>query len=187
MGKDRRRGFPYTWIPGHLADAAGNVSPRSFLAAIRAAAIDTAEKYPHHEWALHYESIKRGVQVASDIRVAELREDYPWVNALMQPLKGLIVPAAFESVRGLWDGVIGQIQRRVQDGEERLPPAHLEDGPDGLRFDLEQLGIFVRLTDGRVNVPDVFRVGYGLGRRGGVKPLRTEKGPDGGGEQVERR
>lgn len=176
MGKDRRRGFPYTWIPGHLADAAGNVSPRSFLAAIRTAAADTGEKYPRHEWALHYESIKRGVQVASDIRVAELREDYPWVNALMQPLKGLVVPAPFESVVQLWDkgGVIGQLQGRVQGGEERLPPAHLDGPPEGLRVDLEQLGILVRLTDGRVNVPDVFRVGYGLGRRGGVKPLRTD-------------
>ena len=32
--------------------------------------------------------------------------------------------------------------------------------------------VFLSLRDGRVNVPDVFRVGYGLGRRGGVKPVR---------------
>ena len=40
------------------------------------------------------------------------------------------------------------------------------------RDDLEALSIFQRLLDGRVNIPDVFRVGYGLGRRGGVKPAR---------------
>ena len=34
------------------------------------------------------------------------------------------------------------------------------------------LGVFHPLYDGRVNIPDVFRVGYGLGRRGGVKPAR---------------
>src|SRR5690606_1130957 len=38
MGRDPRRGFPYTWIPSHLADASGKVSPRSFLAALREAA-----------------------------------------------------------------------------------------------------------------------------------------------------
>ena len=31
---------------------------------------------------------------------------------------------------------------------------------------------FQPLYDGRVNIPDVFRVGYGLGRCGGVKPVR---------------
>lgn len=37
--------------------------------------------------------------------------------------------------------------------------------------DLESLGVFRRLKDGRVDVPGVFRVGYGLGRRGGVRPV----------------
>lgn len=56
MGQDRRRGFPYTWLPNHLGDAYRLVSPRSFLAAIRHAAEDTPrESYPY---ALYYESIK---------------------------------------------------------------------------------------------------------------------------------
>lgn len=54
----------------------------------------------------------------------------------------------------------------------KLPPRHVEQGPDGVRTDLESLGVFMRLHDGRVNIPDVFRVGYGLGRRGGVRPIR---------------
>ena len=54
----------------------------------------------------------------------------------------------------------------------KLPPRHVEQGPDGVRTDLEALGVFLRLRDGRVNIPDVFRVGYGLGRRGGVRPIR---------------
>jgi hypothetical protein len=28
------------------------------------------------------------------------------------------------------------------------------------------------MTDDRVNLPDVYRVGYGLGRKGGVKTVR---------------
>jgi len=172
MGRDRRRGFPYTWIPGHLADGHGRTSPRSFLAALREAADDTRLRYPNHDTALHYESIKRGVQRASQIRVRELKEDYPWVDLLMEPLRGMNVPLKFDDVKRRWQeaDALNRIIRRVQDKEERLPPAHLEDGPDGIRQDLEDLGIFYRMSDGRVNIPDVFRLGYGLGRRGGVKP-----------------
>ena len=80
------------------------MSPRSFLAALRTAAEDTAERYPADE-----------------------------------------------------DGV-------------RLPPRRIDLGADGVREALEFLGIFFRMRDGRVNIPDVYRVGYGLGREGGVKP-----------------
>ena len=75
MGRDRRRGFPYTWLPNHLGDAHRQVSPRSFLAAVRRAAQDQPRE--SYEWALFYESIKRGVQEASRIRVKEMQEDYP--------------------------------------------------------------------------------------------------------------
>ena len=34
------------------------------------------------------------------------------------------------------------------------------------------MGIFLRMRDYRINIPDVLRVGYGLGRKGGVKPVR---------------
>ena len=29
-----------------------------------------------------------------------------------------------------------------------------------------------RLSDGRIQMPDVYRIAFGLGRRGGVKPLK---------------
>jgi hypothetical protein len=43
MGRDHRRGYPYTWVPNHLADAEGRSSPRSFIVALRKAAEDTQE------------------------------------------------------------------------------------------------------------------------------------------------
>lgn len=176
MGRDARRGLPYTWVPNHLADARGETSPRSFLAALRAAADDTAERYADHSFALHYESIKRGVQEASKIRVSELAEDYPWVDVLMKALEGLVVPCPFDDIAARWQErtAIEALKQRVSAGDERLPPAHLDEGDAGLRKDLEDLGIFHRLADGRVNIPDVYRVGYGLGRRGGVRPVRRE-------------
>jgi len=169
MGRDRRRGFPYTWVVGHLADAHGQTSPRSFLAALRAAAEDSKERHPQHDWPLHYESIKRGVQRASGIRRQELQEDYPWVDALMKPLEGQVVPCPFETIAAVWRET--RASEKLKAGG-RLPPASLAQGPEGLRRDLEELGIFQRMRDGRVNIPDVYRVAYGVGRRGGVKPIK---------------
>jgi hypothetical protein len=94
----------------------------------------------------------------------------------MQPLSGLFVPCEFGVIQERWEqeGVLDKL-RHWPPAEAKLLPAHLEDGYAGLRKDLEELGIFIRMEDGRVNIPDVFRVGYGLGRKGGVKPLRTQE------------
>lgn len=178
MGREARRGIPYTWLPNHLADGHGQVSPRSFLKALRQAAEDSQGRYPNHPWALHYESIKRGVAEASTIRVHEIEEDHPWVRMLLEPLRGLKVPCAREEVFSLWQvvDVRPQIERaaaspRQEDGFY-ASPAHLEEGPDGLLRDLRDIGILIFEPDGRLNLPDVYRVGYGLLRKGGVKPVR---------------
>ena len=174
MGTDRRRGFPYTWIPNHLADTDGRVSPRSFLAALQTAADDTANRYSEYTKALHYDSIRRGVQSASQIRVNEVQEDYPWVHRVLDPLRGMVVPCRFDEVEERWRSrrVVDRLVEEADQDEVKLPPRHLDRGADGVREALETLGIFLRMHDGRVNIPDVFRVGYGLGRKGGVKPLR---------------
>ena len=174
MGTDHRRGFPYTWIPNHLGDAKGMVSPRSFIAALRAAADDTADRYPEHDYALHYGSVKRGVQEASKIRVRELQEDYPWVDRLLDPLSGIVVPCRFEEIASAWKrgGILEHVSDQIDQNDVKLPPRNIDRGAIGVREDLESLGVFRRLGDGRVDIPDVFRVGYGLGRKGGVKPVR---------------
>ena len=53
-----------------------------------------------------------------------------------------------------------------------LPPQHADRGSEGVRKDLERIGIFETMKDGRVNLPDLYRVGFGLGRRGGVPPIK---------------
>lgn len=168
MGRDPRRGVPYTWAVNHLSDGRGQTSPRSFLAAIRHAAEDTQFNYQSHPLALHYESIKRGIQKASEIRVQEMAEDYPWVLDVLSCLSGNNVPIEFEVVREKW-------QEKFPAGFEgvsqtRLPAQHLDRGWEGVREDLQRLGLFETKRDGRIDMPDLYRVGFGLGRRGGVRP-----------------
>jgi len=169
MGRDKRRGIPYVWSVGHLFDGKGRTSPRSFLAAIRQAAEDSLERYPDHPFALHYESIKRGIQKASEIRVNEMAEDYPWVRAVMSPLNGLTVPCDYPSILERWMENV-PIDLTTAFRVERLPPQHAERGWDGIKEDLIRLGVFDVKKDGRIDMPDLYRVGFGLGRRGGVKP-----------------
>lgn len=172
MGRDRRRGVPYTWSVNHLADGRGLTSPRSFLAAIRQAAEDSQERDSPHAYALHFESIKRGIQKASEIRVDEVAEDYPWVRNVLEVLSGLSVPCTEDVVYEKWSG---KFPRGPQDiPPNRLPPQHAERGWPGVREDLERLGLLETKKDGRIDMPDLYRVGFGLGRRGGVKP-RTRK------------
>ena len=168
------RGATYTWIPNHLGDTEGRASPRSFLAALKEAARDTDERYPDHDRALHYDSIKQGVQKASGIRVREIREDYPWVHRALEPLGGLSVPCAFGDIEERWGekDVIARLKCEAANDEVKLPPPQIDRGAVGVREDLEALRIFHRMFDGRVQIPDVFRVGYGLLRKGGVKPVR---------------
>lgn len=168
MGRDRRRGVPYTWSVGHLADGRGQTSPRSFLAAIRQAAEDSRDRYPGHDYALHFESIKRGIQKASEIRVQEMAEDYPWVPDVLSALKSTNVPTEYQAIRALWERKFPKGIETVMSGY--LPAQHADHGWDGVRGDLERLGLVEMRRDGRLDMPDLYRVGFGLGRKGGVKP-----------------
>ncbi|AUX71981.1 hypothetical protein SM114_03825 [Erwinia pyrifoliae] len=168
MGKDRRRGVPYIWAVSHLADGNGRTSPRSFLAAIRQAAEDSRDKYQDHPYPLHYESVKRGVQEASGIRVGELAEDYPWVRVFFDPLGGLTVPVDFSYVLQRWHDAFPNGPQDA--GNNRLPPQHVEKGWPGIKQDLLRIGVFEERADERIDMPDLYRVGFGLGRKGGVKP-----------------
>ncbi|MCG8554179.1 MAG: hypothetical protein MJD61_02650 [Proteobacteria bacterium] len=156
MGTNRRRGKTYTWVPNHLADALQRVSPRSFLAAMRAASTHSAPStHP-----LHWKGLQEGVRVASNYRVQEIEEDLPWAHAAMEILSDLVVPCAVSKITSAW--------RRGQLLEQglRSAPQSLEE----VLRELKEMGIFARLPDGRINIPDVYRVGFRLRRKGGLKP-----------------
>jgi hypothetical protein len=169
MGTDARRGVPYVWSVSHLSDGHGLTSPRSFLAAIYSAAEDSATRYESYPYALHYEIIKRGIQKASQIRVDEIAEDYPWIRILLKPLAGMNVPCEFEGIEQAWSEKFPEGLDVIEG--KALPQDQRGKDWDGIRDTLERLGLFViRKKDKRIDMPDLYRVGFGLGRKGGVKP-----------------
>ncbi|MGA7750449.1 MAG: hypothetical protein WCA63_09910 [Gallionella sp.] len=176
MGKGPKRGFPYTWLPNHLIDGRDQVSPRSFVAALRHAVLEDDNILADWPYALYYRAIQAGVQKASQIRVDEItQEDYPWVESLMKPLNGNItVPCDPKDMIRLWqkNKTIDSLRDDQMTREVKLPPPHLEDREKGVLQDLEDLGVIQRMWDGRIQMPDVYRIAFGFGRRGGVKPLK---------------
>lgn len=172
MGTDKRRGVPYIWTVGHLADTRQQTSPRSFLAAIRRACEDSYDNHPQSEFAIHYESIKRGVQAASEIRVNEMQEDNPWVEKLLTLLQGRNVPCSFNEIEDIWSAKYptgpGEL---VEEFPQQAPPEFKDKNWSDVRDMLERLGFCMTLNDGRFNMPDLYRLGFRLGRKGGVPPL----------------
>jgi hypothetical protein len=171
-----KRGKPYTWLVNHLQDGLDQVSPRSFFAALREAADRTPDNSP---LALDYRAIQAGVQAASQIRVNEITsEDYPWVHFVMQPLRGrLTVPCTANDIDRIWkqEGTLDSLRANLLGSPSvsvKLPPQSLDENVEGVLNDLEALGLIKRLSDRRVQMPDVYRIAFGLGRRGGVKPLK---------------
>ena len=170
-----KRGKPYTWLVNHLLDGLGQVSPRSYCEAIRHAAEHTPAETPT---ALHFKAIQAGVQAASRIRVNEVTtEDYPWIEFVMQPLRGKVtVPCAADDFERLWvkEKTIERLQDQLAHSNlgVKLPPQSLSLGAAGLLDDLQSLGLIERLRDQRIQMPYVYRLGFGFGRKGGVKPLK---------------
>lgn len=179
MGTDRRKGLTYTWVPNHLQDGREQVSPRTWLYSLREAAVLSAERYAGHEYALHFDAIRSSLHGASRIRVEELTEDIAWAVLALEKLEGGEVPMEPSVVRAYWDqGGLGAALRDLagNSGEE-------DDGGSGPRApeDLfavmeELIGIGVltrRLTTGAIDLPDVYRLNFNIGRRGGVSRSRS--------------
>jgi len=173
MGTNRRRGHTYSWLPNHLMDGAKQVSPRSFLSALATAAEQTRTEHSNHEHALHYDGIRAGVQVASTTRANEIREDIPWVADAISLLGGMQVPAEEGTLTERWeaDGLLERLQSPAVGGGEtdqqvRTGP-EAKNGRDLVR-ELMDLGVMTRRADGRVDLPDVYRIAFNIGRKGGV-------------------
>ncbi len=94
-----KKGKTYDWPIKHLADAFNEVTPRSFIELMIAAA-----KFGHSpsDKAISPEGIRHGLRAASKTRVDQLHQEFPWIKGVLAPLDGLLLPAKEASVFKVW-------------------------------------------------------------------------------------
>ena len=168
MGSNSKRGRVYTWVPLHLSDAANNCSPRTFLTAWKTA----AEHVPApHQQAVDHLGLSDGVRRASNARLTELGEDYPWINLALAPLRRQFVPIERSLLFELWEAsrVIDQILEQ-SNGQGWLAPIGviIEHSAEALLKTMASIAVMEVRANGKINVPDIFRVEAEILRKGGV-------------------
>jgi hypothetical protein len=168
MGSSSKRGRVYTWVPLHLSDAANNCSPRTFLTAWKTA----AEHVPAPQTqAVDHLGLSEGVRRASNARLTELSEDYPWIRLVLAPLRRQFVPIERSLLFELWEEshVIAQILEQ-SGGQGWLAPIGviIEHSPDALLQTMASIAVMEVRANGKINVPDIFRVEAEILRKGGV-------------------
>ena len=174
MGTNRRRGLTYSWLVLHLADSRNQVSPRTFLRAIKFA----AERQPAPtDTAIDYRGIYHGVNKAAENRVDDLKEDYPWVPPALEQLKGLLVPCDPEEMMARWRDPSVLQRLRNATPPSKMPgwlseaDDDMNAAPGHLLAAMATIGVVERReTTGKVDVPDIFRLPDDIRRKGGVTP-----------------
>jgi hypothetical protein len=175
MGADHRRGKTYTWLTNHLMDAKGEVSPRSFLRALREAA---RHRPAPSRTAIEPAGIRDGIKAASQVRLNQLVEDHPWARAALQVLADQQVPCDEDDFLRKWQARgTAQAMVKASSSRDRAPVEIIEaqGKPEvALLEAFIRLGVVERRDDSRINMPDVYRVAARLLRKGGV-PVRRAR------------
>ena len=171
MGRSNKKGRTYDWPANHLADGHGEVTPRSFLVLMNAAA---RYEPPSPTHAINAEGIKFGLQEASKVRLEQLATEYKWIKRVLAPLARLQVPCSEDMIVDRW-AETGTVQAVMAGAAERhfLPPIKDKEEGDSDRklvTKLLSMGVLSRRFDGRYDMPDLFRVAAKLLRKGGVTP-----------------
>lgn len=178
MGKNFKKGGTYDWPYKHLADANGNVTPRSFLKLFsEAAKIGTQVS----DKAISAEGIRHGLREASKVRVEQLVVEYQWVKRALAPLAGLRVPCTEEDIFNRWEesDTIKVIMDASQaDDGGFLPPYSLplykkikpRERLLTLADSMAKIGLVEYRVDGRFDIPDLFRVAAQMLKKGGITP-----------------
>ena len=168
MGSNKKRGRVYTWLPLHLSDAAQTCSPRSFLTAWQKAAEHDPEPVGR---AVDHLGLQEGVRWASRSRLAELYEDYPWIEPALKALRREFVPMEREHLFATWaaEFVIDKIRENAASHESRAPVKFMAGAdPAALLSSMRDVGVMEERANGKINVPDIFRVEAEILRKGGV-------------------
>lgn len=166
-----KKGDTYDWPLKHLSDAFEEVTPRSFLGLMIAAA---KHGPPPPDRVLTSAGIQHGLRAASKTRVDQLHQEFPWIKGVLTPLAGLLLPQEESKVHLVWKKA-GTLAAALEDARLRgyLPPVqpsrtnHERD----LYIAMEKIGVMLRRKDGRVDMPDLFRVAAKLLKKGATAPL----------------
>ncbi|WP_411144138.1 hypothetical protein [Streptomyces sp. x-80] len=142
---------------------------------------ETRSDYAAHPYAIHHEGIRRGVQSASRTRVGEIREDMPWVHTAIAPLNGQRIPIDQDLLLGRWAeaDLTVRLRRESVRASASDNAEEVRTGPrypdDYLRLidELIALGVMRRRKDDRIDLPDVYRIAFSIGRKGGVPKVQS--------------
>lgn len=161
-----KKGSTYDWPLNHLADARGEVTPRSFLGLMLAAA-----KQGRSDQALTPDGIRHGLREASKTRVEQLHQEFPWIKDVLAPLAGLLLPEQASKVFKVWKQA-GTADTIANDADRNgyLPPFPDGVSEDALYVALERIGVMFRRRDERLDMPDLFRVAARLLKKGSTAP-----------------
>ena len=121
--------------------------------------------------------IQIGLQAASERRVEQLQEDFFWIRDALEPLADLQVPCDDRVLFARWKaaGTIAVIEQTSKEGNSLAPLEFESSGGVSVKSLLDamrRLGVSEKRPDGRINVPDIYRVAAKLLRKGGVRPTR---------------
>ncbi len=164
-----KKGKTYDWPLTHLADAFDEVTPRSFLGLMIAAA-----KFgePPQDRAITPDGIRHGLRDASRTRVDQLHQEFHWIKGVLAPLAGLLLPTRQEDVFAAWKKT-NTIQTLLRDAMKSnyMPPFPDKSGSESaLLVALQKIGVMFRRKDERIDMPDLFRVAAKLLKKGAPAP-----------------
>jgi hypothetical protein len=157
MGTGARKGRTYKWIVNHLQDAHGTVVPRSILSLLGYAA-NLALKAPLHRGPalMTTTNLTQALVETSKGRVTEVGEEYKVIARLENMRNASLLMARKQALKLLSARAPGEKELISGDGEFVLD-------------ELCRLGVLKVREDGRIDVPDIYRYGYGIKRKGGAR------------------
>jgi hypothetical protein len=165
-----KKGKTFDWPLTHLADAFDEVTPRSFLGLLIAAAQYGA---PPEGRVITPDGIRHGLRAASKTRVDQLNLEFPWIKAVLAPLAGLLLPLDEKAVFKAWRRS-KTIDVLVEDASKRrylLPFEEADPNESNLFEAMRKIGVMFRRKDERIDMPDLFRVAAKLLKKGGTAPV----------------
>lgn len=166
-----KKGRTYDWPLAHLADAFNEVTPRSFLGLMIGAAQVSSQS---STLVITPEAIRHGLRTASQTRVDQLHQEFPWIKGVLAPLDGLLLPQVPRAVFNVWKAAKTLDLLQIDaDRHGYLSPVGDDTAvaEEALLKSLEEIGVMFRRRDGRVDMPDLYRVAARLLKKGGTAPL----------------